>query len=108
MNNSVDNSLDEQLKYYIDAVDITDEQTKHLAQAVMAQLDAAPSGETPILAWLTQTWWRPLVASALPLMLGFVVGLNSELLAVESQPADIVGMVYMDGAEETNFRLKVH
>lgn len=54
----------------------------HLASRILANLPGATVQERAIL-WLTDKLWRPAVAAAVPLMLGFVAGMFSSNPNVE-------------------------
>ena len=90
----IDKRLDEALSSYVDSAQVSPESMAKLQASVMQQLEATDAG---LLDWLVQAWWRPVLASALPLIFGFVVGLNSDI--ANGYP-DIAGIVYFEGLEE--------
>ena len=100
MSHSEEQRLEQDLKQYLKAADVSDQQLSDLQQSVMQQLTLPASGDPNIFSWLGAAWWRPALAGALPLVFGFVIGLNSQILSNEPQPTDIAGLVYSVDTEE--------
>ena len=93
--------LDDAITRYVATSPLGNHPSRSVQHAVMVQLEGLKSQPSTPLDWVTQHWWRAVMASALPLVLGFMVGFSAEY-SNQQDATNVTGIVYYEQLEEAN------